>query len=172
MSQADIVRAYEAAKTAQPHDVEDDDHATASSGTIDAHRTKLDLESTRRVPTTQQVAEPHGSWEPIGPFVRYGVDVVPDQPASSAVSSTSPQARRSTDVGILSDECYSWWMQRLDQFKRDLRPDGPLIAHLKEEVVDDQRSTYLVELRLAKRPTPTGPHNILFISDCCTSRGA
>jgi hypothetical protein len=64
MSRADIVRAYEAAETGQTDDADDDDHATASSGIIDAHRTKLDLESTRRVLTTQQVAEPHGSWEP------------------------------------------------------------------------------------------------------------
>jgi hypothetical protein len=41
------------------------------------------------------------------------------------------------DAGILSDDCCSWWAQRLDQYKRDLSPDGPLIAHLKEEVVDD-----------------------------------
>ena len=184
MSQADIVRAYiKAAETAQPDAVEYDDRGIGFPDNIDAkpesashlHRaavTKSVEKSTRRALTTEAVAEPHRSWEPIGPFLRYGVDVVPDQPASSVVSSTSPQARRSTDVGFPSDEWLSWWTQRLEQFKRDLRPDGPLIANLKEEVVDDQRSTYVLELRLAMRSTLTGPHNILFIWACSMNESA
>ncbi len=69
-------------------------------------------------------------------------------------------------MGFPSDAWLNWWTQRLERFKRDLRPDGPLIANIKEAVVDDQRSSYVLELRLAMRPTQTGPHNILFIRGC------
>ena len=100
---------------------------------------------------------------------------MPDQPASSVIPSTSPEygePRKSTDRGVPSDESVSWWAQRLELFKRVLRPDGGLIVNIKEAVVDDQRSTYVLEFRSTMRPMQTGPNNILFISDCCTSRGA
>jgi len=173
MSRADIVRVYvEATKTSQPDDA-DDDRAIGFPNSINVDITNPQtVEELTRALTTECVAEPYSSWEPIGPFLRYGLDVVPDQPASSVIPSTSPQARRSTDVGFPSDEWLSWWTQRLEQFKRDLRPDGPLIANLKEEVVDDQRSTYVLELRLAMRSTSTGPHNILFIWACSTNESA
>jgi hypothetical protein len=174
MSRADIVRVYvEATKTSQPDDA-DNDRAIGFPDCIDADITKPETaeELTRRALTTECVAEPDSSWEPIGPFVGYGLDVVPDQPASSVIPSTSPEygeSRKSTDRGVPSDEWISSWAQRVEQFKRVLRPDdGALIAYLKEEVVDDQRSSYVLELRLTMRPTPTGPHNFLFFSGCCT----
>ena len=115
------------------------------------------------------------SWEPIGPFLNYGIDVVPDQPASSVIPSTSPEyweSRKSTDRGVPSDEWVSWWAQRFEQFRRDLCPDASLVANIKEAVVDDQRSNYVLEFRLTMRPMQTGPHNFLFISGCCTSSSA
>jgi hypothetical protein len=174
MSRADIVRAYvEATETAEPDDV-NDDHTIAFANSIDADITKPEAaeELTRRALTTECVAEPDSSWEPIGPFLGYGLDVVPDQLASSAIPSTSPEygeSRKSTDRGVPSNEWVSWWAQRIEQFKRVLRPDGGLIANIKEAVVDDQRSNYVLEFRLTMRPMQTGPHNILFILGCCTS---
>jgi hypothetical protein len=175
MSRADIVRAYvEATETAQPDGV-NDDHTIAIANSIDADITKPEAaeELTGRALTTECVAEPDSSWEPIGPFRCHGLDVVPDQPASFVIPSTSPEygeSRKSTDRGVRFDEWISCWAQRVEQFKRVLRPDdGALIANIKEAVVDDQRSSYVLELRLTMRPTPTGPHNILFISGCCTS---
>jgi hypothetical protein len=161
---------------AQPDDA-DDDRAIGFPDCIDADVTKPETaeELTRRALTTECVAEPDNSWEPIGPFLNYGIDVVPDQPASSVIPSTSPEyweSRKSTDRGVPSDEWVSWWAQRVEQFKRVLRPDGALIANIKEAVVDDQRSNYVLEFRLTMRPMQTGPHNFLFISGCCTSSSA
>jgi hypothetical protein len=173
MSRTDIVRLYvEAAETA--HDA-DDDHTIAFGNSIAADITKPEAaeELTGRALTTECVAEPDSSWEPIEPFLHYGLDVEPDQPASSVIPSTSPEygeSRKSSDRGVPSVEWVSSWADRVEQFKRVLRPDdGALIAYLKEEVVDDQRSSYVLELRLTMRPTPTGPHNFLFMSGCCTS---
>jgi hypothetical protein len=171
MSRADIVRVYdEATKTSQPDDA-DDDRAIGFPNSIVADITnpKTVEELTRRALATQSAAEPHSSWEPIGPFLNYGIDVVPDQPASSVIPSTSSQpeeAQKSTDRGVPSDEWVSWWAQRVEQFKRDLRPDGALIANIKEAVVDDQRSTFVLELRLVMQPMQSRLNNILFVFGC------
>jgi hypothetical protein len=131
-------------------------------------------ESKRQALTPKYGAEPHGSWEPIGPFLRYGVDVLPDQPTSSVAPSSSPQpdeAQKSTNGGVLSDEYVSWWAQRFVQFRQDLRP-GPLMAYIKEEAIDDQRSDFVVEFRVAMRPVQAGLPNTLFISACYPNENA
>jgi hypothetical protein len=129
------------------------------------------MEATRRALPTEFVAEPDSSWEPIGPFLRYGIDVASDQPASSVIPSTSPQyeqVQKSTDGGgVPSDEYVSWWAERVEQFKRDLRPDGPLIVHIKETVTEDQQSTCVLQLKLAMRRLQPEPHNTLFVLGCC-----
>jgi hypothetical protein len=167
MSRADIRRAYvEAAATVQPDDANDDDHAIAFPSSMD---------STRRALTTQYVAEPHASTESILRFVGYGLDVLPDQPASSVIPLTSPpqgQVRQSTYEGVPADQHVSWWAQRVEQFKRDLRPDGPLIVNIKETVIDDQRSTYVLKLKLAMRSVQAGTPNLLYVLACSTSDSA
>jgi hypothetical protein len=169
MSRADIVRVYdEATKTSQPDDA-DDDRAIGFPNSIDADITNPQtVEELTRALTTKSVAEPDSSWEPIGPFLRYGLDVVPDQPASSVIPSTSPQygSRKSTDRGVPCDEWGSWWAQRFEQFRRDLCPDGSLVANIKEAVVDDQRSTFVLELRLVMQPMQSRLNNTLFFFGC------
>jgi hypothetical protein len=93
MSQSDIVRAYEAAKIEQPDDA-DDDHATAFPDSA---------ESTPRALATEFVAKPHGSSDLIWPRVRYGLDVLPNQPANSVIPLISPpfgEAGQSTDGDV------------------------------------------------------------------------
>jgi hypothetical protein len=42
----------------------------------------------------------------------------------------------------------------------------PLIAIIKEEVIDDHQSNFVLELRVAMRPMQPGLPNTLFISGC------
>jgi hypothetical protein len=69
------------------------------------------IESIRQAITTQFTAEPPGSWEPIGPFLRYGLDVLPDQPASSVIPSTSSPpheaAQKFTNADAQTDQYYN-----------------------------------------------------------------
>ena len=43
---------------------------------------------------------------------------------------------------------------------------GSLIANIKEEVIDDHQSHFVLELRVAMRPMQSGLPNTLFISAC------
>jgi len=82
---------------------------------------------------------------------------------------TAGEARKSTYGDVPADQYVRWWMQRIEQLKRVLCPDDPLIVNIKESVIDGDRSTYVLELRLAMRPMQAGPHNLLFIIFACST---
>ena len=67
---------------------------------------------------------------------------------------TSPpyaDQRKNTYGGIHPDNYVDWWLPRVDEMKRVLRPDGSLVLNIKERVVAGQRHTYVLELILAMR---------------------
>jgi hypothetical protein len=171
MSQADIVRAYaEATEDAQRDDADDnDDHAIAVP-------TKPEVEAQTNLavkdPSTQQEledAKSHASTDLIFRFRNYGLDVSPDQPTASVIPLSSPpygERRQSADGGDRVDQYSRWWWQQLEQFRRDFRVDGPMIANIKEEMIDDHQSNFVLQLRVAMRPMQSGLPNTLFISGC------
>lgn len=107
--------------------------------------------------------EPHDSTESLLHFVGYGLDVLPDQPASSL---PYRETRQSTYEDVPADQYLSWWT-RLEQIKRVLCPDGSLMASTKGTVIDGEQ---VLELMLTMRPAQAGPDNILFILGCCTKK--
>jgi hypothetical protein len=176
MSQADIVRAYaEATENAQRDNADDnDDHAIAvptkpetASGSRRTAQTKLAVNGR----FTQQELEDtksHASTDLIF-FRNYGLDVSPDQAAGSAIPLSSPpnmERRQFADGGDSADQYSCWWWRRLELFRRDFRPDGLLIANIREEVIDDHQSNFVLQLRVAMRPMQSGLPNTLFISGC------
>jgi hypothetical protein len=88
---------------------------------------------------------------------------LPDQPTSSPPYG---ETRQSAYEDVTADQYVSWWT-RLEQIKRVLCPDGPLIASTKGTVIDGER---VLELMLRMRPAQAVPHNILFILGCCTNK--
>jgi hypothetical protein len=179
MSQADIVRAYaEATENVQRDDADDnDDHAIAvptkpetANGSHRIARTKLALNG-RFTQQELDDTKSHASTELM--FFRiHGLTVLPDQPAGSVFPLSSPPYGEGRQFADWDNDQYShWWWQRLEQFRWDFRL-GPLIANIKEEVIDDQQSNFVLELRVAIRPMQARPLNTLFISGCCTHESA
>ena len=173
MSQADIVRAYaEATENVQRHDADDnDDHAIAvptkpetANGGHRIARTKLAVNG-RFTRQELEDTKSHASTELI--FFRiHGLNVSPDQPTGSVMPSSSlPYGERRQFADWGDDQYSRWWWQRLEQFRRDFRL-GSLIANIKEEVIDDHQSHFVLELRVAMRPMQSGLPNTLFISAC------
>jgi hypothetical protein len=63
-------------------------------------------------------------------------------------------------------------VERLEQFRRDVGSDVPLIANFREEMIDDRQSTVVLDLRLRMRPTQGWSRDILLILGCCTNETA
>jgi len=174
MSQADIVRAYaEARENAQRDDADDhDDHViavpTKPGIASDSHRTaqtKLAVNG-RFAQQKLEDTKSHASTDLIF-FRNYGLDVSPDQTTGSVIPLSSPpyrEIRQFADGGDSADQHSRWWWRRLEQFRRDFRPDGQLIANIKEEVIDDHQSNFVLQLRVAMRPMQSRLPNTLFIS--------
>ncbi len=67
---------------------------------------------------------------------------------------TSPpyaSRRSSTYGGIAPDKYVDWFLSISEELKRVLRPDGTFILNIKENVVNGERHTYVLELILALR---------------------
>ena len=71
----------------------------------------------------------------------------------SLIMTSPPYAdrRAGTYGGIHPDEYVDWFLPRAEQFKRVLKPDGSFILNIKENVVDGERHTYVLDLILALR---------------------
>ncbi len=64
---------------------------------------------------------------------------------------TSPpyaDRRSKTYGGISPDEYVNWFMPRAEEFLRVLKPSGTFILNIKEQAVDGERHTYVIELIL------------------------
>lgn len=60
--------------------------------------------------------------------------------------------RRATTYGGISPDAYvSWFLPRSAELLRVLKPTGTFILNIKEQVVDGERHTYVLELILAMR---------------------
>ena len=58
--------------------------------------------------------------------------------------------RRSKTYGGISPDAYvDWFMPRAEEFLRVLKPSGTFILNIKEQAVDGERHTYVIELVLA-----------------------
>ena len=83
------------------------------------------------------------------------LDVLKDQPDDSVnlIVTSPPYAdrRKKTYGGIHPDEYVEWFLPRAAEFKRVLRDDGSFILNIKENVVNGERHTYVLELVLALR---------------------
>jgi len=67
---------------------------------------------------------------------------------------TSPpyaNCRTKTYGGIKPDDYVEWFLPRSGQFLRVLKPSGTFILNIKENVVDGERHTYVIELIMALR---------------------
>ena len=67
---------------------------------------------------------------------------------------TSPpyaDRRSKTYGGISPDEYVNWFMPRAEEFLRVLKPSGTFILNIKEQAVDGERHTYVIELILAMK---------------------
>jgi len=67
---------------------------------------------------------------------------------------TSPpyaDSRKSTYGGIHPDRYVRWFMPRIHQFFRVLKPTGTFILNIKEKVVNGERHTYVIDLILEMR---------------------
>ena len=64
---------------------------------------------------------------------------------------TSPpyaDRRSKTYGGISPDEYVNWFMPRAEEFLRVLKPSGTFILNIKEQAVNGERHTYVIELIL------------------------
>jgi hypothetical protein len=130
-------------------------------------RSQVVRKSRRRALSTEITTEPHASTESTLRFGGCGLDDQTDLPATSVISSRSPQygeARQFTEADRLIEQYISWRTERVEQLRRDLRPDGAVIAHFKDVLNELKISGYVLELRLAMRPMQIGPHKTLFMS--------
>lgn len=62
---------------------------------------------------------------------------------------TSPpyaEARMKTYGGIRPDDYVEWFLPRSEEFLRVLKPDGTFILNIKEQVIDGERHTYVIDL--------------------------
>ncbi len=67
---------------------------------------------------------------------------------------TSPpyaDQRKETYGGVQPDRYVEWFMPKVKEFKRVLKPTGSFVLNIKERVVNGQRHTYVLELILAMR---------------------
>ena len=67
---------------------------------------------------------------------------------------TSPpyaDRRSKTYGGISPSEYVNWFMPRAEEFLRVLKPSGTFILNIKEQAVDGERHTYVIELILEMR---------------------
>lgn len=67
---------------------------------------------------------------------------------------TSPpyaDRRKTTYGGIHPDNYVEWWLKISKELQRVLKPTGSFILNIKENVVDGERHTYVLELIIAMR---------------------
>ena len=67
---------------------------------------------------------------------------------------TSPpyaDRRKTTYGGIHPDRYVEWWLEISKELQRVLKPTGSFILNIKENVVDGERHTYVLELIIAMR---------------------
>lgn len=67
---------------------------------------------------------------------------------------TSPpyaDQRQKTYGGISPDKYVAWFMPKVEQFQRVLKPTGAFILNIKERIVDGERHTYVLELIMKMR---------------------
>jgi site-specific DNA-methyltransferase (adenine-specific)/site-specific DNA-methyltransferase (cytosine-N4-specific) len=67
---------------------------------------------------------------------------------------TSPpyaDQRKRSYGGVRPNEYVDWFMPKASQFRRVLKPTGTFILNIKEQVVDGERHTYVIELILKMR---------------------
>lgn len=67
---------------------------------------------------------------------------------------TSPpyaDQRQKTYGGVRPDEYVDWFLPKVEQFFRVLKPTGTFILNIKERVVDGERHTYVIDLILRMR---------------------
>jgi len=67
---------------------------------------------------------------------------------------TSPpyaDRRKTTYGGIHPDNYVEWWLEISKELQRVLKPTGSFILNIKENVVDGERHTYVLELIIAMR---------------------
>jgi DNA modification methylase len=77
---------------------------------------------------------------------------VPDDTFDLIITSPPYADRRArTYGGIHPDEYVSWFVPRATAFLRVLKPTGTFILNIKEQAVDGERHTYVLELILALR---------------------
>ena len=62
---------------------------------------------------------------------------------------TSPpyaDRRSKTYGGISPNEYVNWFLPRSEEFLRVLKPSGTFILNIKEQAIDGERHTYVIEL--------------------------
>lgn len=67
---------------------------------------------------------------------------------------TSPpyaDRRKTTYGGIHPDNYVEWWLEISKEVQRVLKPTGSFVVNIKENVVDGERHTYVLELIIAMR---------------------
>jgi site-specific DNA-methyltransferase (adenine-specific)/site-specific DNA-methyltransferase (cytosine-N4-specific) len=67
---------------------------------------------------------------------------------------TSPpyaDRRKTTYGGIHPDNYVEWWLEISKEIQRVLKPTGSFVLNIKENVVDGERHTYVLELIIAMR---------------------
>jgi site-specific DNA-methyltransferase (adenine-specific) len=67
---------------------------------------------------------------------------------------TSPpyaDQREKTYGGIHPDNYVNWFLPKIEQFKRILKPEGTFVLNIKERVVNGERHTYVIELIMKMR---------------------
>ena len=69
------------------------------------------------------------------------------------IISSPPYAdrRKTTYGGIHPDRYVEWWLEISKELQRVLKPTGSFILNIKENVVDGERHTYVLELIIAMR---------------------
>jgi site-specific DNA-methyltransferase (adenine-specific)/site-specific DNA-methyltransferase (cytosine-N4-specific) len=82
-------------------------------------------------------------------------DVLKNLPDNSVdlIFTSPPYAdqRKKTYGGVSPDEYVDWFLPKVEQFLRVLKPTGTFILNIKERVVDGERHTYVIELILQMR---------------------
>lgn len=67
---------------------------------------------------------------------------------------TSPpyaDQRKNTYGGIHPNDYIDWFIPKVNEFKRVLKPEGTFVLNIKERVVNGERHTYVIELILAMK---------------------
>ena len=80
------------------------------------------------------------------------LEVLANFPADSfdLIVTSPPYAdrRSKTYGGISPNEYVNWFMPRAEEFLRVLKPSGTFILNIKEQAIDGERHTYVIELIL------------------------